>query len=318
MLGKSELKEKIKITKDKVECPIKGCDRFVTRQRKYFKREKLFQCQTHKIFISPSTFEYLNELDNMLWKNHEDMELFQKISGSKRESRIARDNSEDAVTWNVFRFLERNGMINDFMEMVAPSGQGRAEVLYWSFSQSEGNAWSELRKARQEFEMVPEKGTEPDIIIKNNKYLFFVEAKLDSGSKTIPRNTRVLERYERAGEGWFSKVFKSDIRVVALKEKLYELMRLWLLGTWISQNMNLNFYLVNLIRSNKMFGTDFHAHIIENEGRRFAETSWEEIYKLISLDKTVTKEKDIILEYFRNKTLGYDRKGELRHAFSLP
>jgi len=28
---------------------------------------------------------------------------------------MARDNSEDAVSWNVFRFLERNNLIEDFL-----------------------------------------------------------------------------------------------------------------------------------------------------------------------------------------------------------
>jgi len=107
MLSMEELKESIEITETTVECPVKGCNGKVERQREVFKREERFKCLKHNIYISPSTFEYQSELDNLLWKNKADLDLFKRIKKVKRESRIARDNSEDAVTWNVFRFLEK-------------------------------------------------------------------------------------------------------------------------------------------------------------------------------------------------------------------
>ena len=105
MLGIEELKECIEITDSTVECPVKGCSEKVERQRGVFKREDRFRCPVHNIYISPSTFEYQSELDNLLWKDEVDLDLLKRIKKVKRESRIARDNSEDAVTWNVFRFL---------------------------------------------------------------------------------------------------------------------------------------------------------------------------------------------------------------------
>jgi len=105
MLGVKELKEEIEITKTTVECPVKGCKGVVERQRRVFIKEDRFKCPKHKIFISPSTFEYPDELDNLLWKEKSDIELFEKIKRRKRESRMARDNSEDAVSWIVFKFL---------------------------------------------------------------------------------------------------------------------------------------------------------------------------------------------------------------------
>lgn len=102
-----ELKGSIKITDTTVECPVKGCSKKVKRQKNFFKREEMFKCPEHNIYISPSTFAYQCELDILLWKD-DDLNLFEKIKEVKRESRIAYDNSEDAVTWNVFRFLERN------------------------------------------------------------------------------------------------------------------------------------------------------------------------------------------------------------------
>ena len=65
--------------------------------------KQLFKCPKHNIYISPTTFEYQSELDNLLWKDEADLDLLDRTKGVKRESRIARDRSEDAVTWNVFR-----------------------------------------------------------------------------------------------------------------------------------------------------------------------------------------------------------------------
>ena len=59
MFGYDELKQKIVISKDTVECPVKNCDVKVQRQRRRDgnKRDDAFFCPKHEIYISPSTFE---------------------------------------------------------------------------------------------------------------------------------------------------------------------------------------------------------------------------------------------------------------------
>ena len=116
MYGKETLKSKIEITEETVECPVKNCKNKVPRQRGKFKREEKFKCPFHNIYISATTFEYENELDNLLWKTEDDIDLLNRIKELKRESRITRDNSEDALTWNVFRFLEKNNLIGEFLK----------------------------------------------------------------------------------------------------------------------------------------------------------------------------------------------------------
>ena len=44
------------------------------------------------------------------------MDLIDKIGAVKRESRMARDNGEDAITWNVFRFLEKNRLVENWLK----------------------------------------------------------------------------------------------------------------------------------------------------------------------------------------------------------
>ena len=319
MFGVKELKESIEITETSVECPIKGCSKKVERQRKVFKREERFKCPKHNIYISPSTFEYEGELDNLLWKDKTDLDLLKKIKKVKRESRIARDRSEDAVTWNVFRFLERNDLVGITLSSIVGATPESTEVMYWSYSQRENSSWSKLNKARKEFGEEMKRSSEPDIIIKTKNALLFIEAKLTARSETIPSDMSNSKRYETGGENWFSKVFKSNFKTVAITEKKYELLRFWLLGTWIAKQEDLNFYLINLVLSerDKSIETIFKRHICENQRMKFVRITWEDIYQQILNSGLPGRDKDKMIEYFRNKTIGYDSNRELKKAFSI-
>lgn len=316
MFGLQELKPQIRITQSQVECPVKGCTESVERQRKVFKTEKRYQCPAHEIFISPSTFEYPDEQGNLLWKDAADEDLLNRIKGVKRESRMARDNSEDAVTWNVFRYLEKTGLTLDFLQNLTGASQEKPEIIYWSYSQTENGAWKMLNKARKEFGETPKRGSEPDLVIVTDQALFFIEAKLSSGNETTPSRPDDHKKYETGGKKWYSKVFKSDYETIAIKEKKYELMRLWLLGTWAADQMNKNFYLINMVlqEREKDIEEKLRSSIIENDSRRFVRATWEQIYRLIS-QTGQNPNREAITKYFENKTLGYGADGRVQKAF---
>ncbi len=322
MFGIKELKESIKITKTTVECPVKGCSEKIERQRGVFKREEKFKCPKHNIYVSPSTFEYQSELDNLLWKDKADLDLFERIKRVKRESRIARDNSEDAVTWNVFRFLEKYDLLSGYLSKLVRNKISNSEIIYWSYSPSQKKAWDELQEARKQFETRPQKGSEPDIIIKSNNALFFVEAKFKANNNTVCKseNPEVWKKYETSDDNWFSKVFKSNYKTIAIAEKKYELLRFWLLGTWIAKQQDLNFSLINLVLSerDKNIETIFKRHICENQKMKFIRITWEDIYQQILNSGLPGRDKDKMIEYFRNKTIGYDSNRKLQKAFLIP
>lgn len=229
---------------------------------------------------------------------------------------MARDNSEDAVTWNVFRFLEKNNLIEGFLSMVAGQCIKSSEVIYWSYRQEEDKAWTLLNKAREEFGEEIRRSSEPDLIIKTDKALFFIEAKLTAGNETMPSDMKSSKRYETGGNDWFREVFKSDYKTIAITEKKYELMRFWLLGTWMAEQSSLEFYLINLVRKvqGKNIETAFKKHIKEDEKREFNRLTWENVCEYI-LNSGVSPHKEIIIRFFRNKTFGYDKNGKLRKAF---
>ena len=194
-----------------------------------------------------------------------------------------------------------------------------SEVIYWSYSPSENSSWSELNNAREEFGEEIKRSSEPDIIIKTNNSLFFIEAKLTAGNETLPSDKNNLKNYLNGGNNWFKKVFKSNYKTVAIDEKKYELLRFWLLGTWIAKQLNLDFYLVNLVlqEREKKIEKNFKKHIIENNNRKFVRITWEDLYHCIKESNFESTEKDKMIRYFMNKTIGYNNDRKLQKAFSV-
>lgn len=331
MFGNNTLKSHLNIDATTVECPVAGCTHKVDRQRNSFKKEARFQCPEHRIFISPSTFEYEKEEENLLWTDDSDMELFSAIKTVKRESRIARENSEDAVTWNVFRYLERQNLLQAFVNQNFELQVSTAELILWSFCKSEyqkskGNftGWETLNKARREFGETIARGSEPDIIINTNQALIFIEAKVTSGNKTSGDRKSMLERqqnpkkYTTGEDDWYHQVFKTDYPDVVADQK-YELLRFWLLGTWMAKQDNKKFILANLVLGDKEkdIEKEFRCHIREGEAGSFKRISWEDIYQFVSKSGVSNSDTDKMLHYFRNKTLGYDSSKNLIKAFKI-
>jgi hypothetical protein len=318
MYGLTEMKTHIEITEDTVSCPVKGCINRVLKQKKVFKRDEEFFCKAHKIYISPATFEYADYKDNLLWVDFDDTQLLKRIFKSKRESRMARERSEDAVTWNVFRFLEKNGLAEEFVSGLSGKKERSAELIYWSYSQKADYDWEPLNDARVTFGEAITRGSEPDLIIKTEDSLVFLEAKLGSGNKTKPSETSGLKAYRSGGNNWFQRVFSSDYQTIAVKDKKYELMRFWLLGTWLAQKLGLRFYLVNLVRAGeeKEIEGSFGKHIKPSQHERFMRKEWEEIYHWVISLHHITTLKDI-MRYFENKTFGYGPQRDLQRAFRI-
>lgn len=329
-----EMKGRIEITPTTVECPVKGCKVKVKKMHRgdpklldaYLEKGQLIEaeaaltdyfCKDHKVWITPSTLIYADFIENLLWKDNNDIAILDNACLHKRfKSQLHHDNSEDAVTWNVFRFLEKNSLTEGFLTRLTGVPQGHAEVIYWSYCQGNKGCWDWLKKARTEFGEGQGRGSEPDIIIQTDKAIFFIEAKLTSGNETIDRNEN-SKKYETGGNGWFRKVFTSDYKTVAVIAKKYELMRLWLLGTWMAGQSGKEFYLINLVpeAKEKDIKARFGRLIKEATERKFLRVTWESVSRHIAGMDGV-KDKDAMIRFFKSKTIGY-RNCLLQEAFSI-
>lgn len=320
MFGANDLKAKIVVKETTVECPVRDCSKIVTRQSRTFRREPQFQCPIHGIYISPSTFEYQNETDNFLWRDQEDIALLREIGAVKRESRMARDNSEDALTWNVFRYLEKTNQVDQSLSSLTDASVIAPQLMYWSYSQDSQGVWPILARARKEFGEHPSRSSEPDLIVISESALFFIEAKLTATNKTTPSRPNYAKKYLTGGSSWFQRVFRSDYDTLAIQERKYELTRFWLLGSWIAETLlDVDFYLVNLVLEEREENIEqrFKPHLRLNNRRFFLRWTWESIYQIVSRNTTIAQAKDLFTSYFENKTIGYNHLRELQLAFQV-
>ena len=317
--GVNKLKSETRMTESTVECPVIGCDERVVRQRKKFQAKPEFQCPRHMIFISPSTFEYQSMFDNLLWKDENDLALLNGIMYVKRESRMARDNSEDALTWNVFRFLEKTKLLSEFLSDRIGFPGNIVDLVYWSYSKRASNVSPNLDKARYEFGEYPKQGSEPDFIVIGDQIVYWIEAKFTATNNTKPSKPEEMKRYLTGGHGWFSSVFNSNYENICIEQRKYELMRFWLLGSWMAKQLGRKFCLVNLTLTEreKEIEERFKPHIIENDRRVFMRITWEGIYEFIKHSAPSSHETETLRAYLKNKTIGYDHHGKLQMALSL-
>ena len=319
MLGAAELKDTITVTDTQAECPVIGCTVTVDRQKGSFRSDEKYRCPVHDIYISPSSFEYGDMKSNLLWTASDDMALLKKIFKVKRESRMERSNSEDAVSWNAFRYLEKEGLLAGLLSELSGKIELSPEIIYWSFSQSEGAGWTGLNRARLEFGEQIKRGSEPDIIVKTKDAVFIIEVKVTARNETTPSPRGQEKGYLAGGGGWYKNVFTSGYDTVAKNEKKYELMRYWLLGSWLAKEYNCDFYLVSLVLAGREPGlvTTFKKHIVETENRKYMRLDWEEVYEYIVKNAPAGADKDAVIKYFKNKTINYDAKRKLQRAFKI-
>jgi len=228
MPGINELKKEIEIGDKTDECPVINCCEYVVRQRRGTARPS---CPVHRIYISPTTFSYPKKEDNMLWTDPIDFELLKNVGKVKRENRMEENNSEDALTWNVFRFIERNNLISSFTKEVIGIEVKDPTVIYWSYSQPDKGTWPPLDSGRNLFELKPAKGSEPDLIIHGKNALIIVEEKFGAENNTKPSNPYVQDKYFTGANNWWQRVFRDDFKTVAIEKRMYELTRFWLIGS---------------------------------------------------------------------------------------
>jgi len=182
----------------------------------------------------------------------------------------------------------------------------------------ENSGWSLLNRARVEFGETITRGSEPDIIILTDRVLYFIEAKLTTKNKTKPSNPTQRKKYESGGSCLFHNIFKTDYEAIAVKDERFELMRFWILGNWIAEQLGLDFEFYGLVlQSNEPnLKEEFEKHILKSSKSEFYRLTWEQIFSFIAQTEE-TLEKPKMINYFQNKTIGYNASNNLIKAFNI-
>ena len=311
-----------------IACHVEGCRTFRPRQRQHFVAREEFLCPEHGIYLSRTTFQYKDHWRNLLWRDECDGRLMSAIARTKRTTaRLGRERDEDALTWNVVRAFHREGKLTALAEvLIAGLGpqppEAEPSIIYWG-SDGIGGRWALLGQAQNEFGEQAERGTEPDLALWwPGKLLVFVEAKFCSGNQTTPSLTPAEQDHRPCAYGGhkgFAAAFKSDYNEIAVSRKKYELMRMWLLGSWIAEQEGACFCLVNLVRWGEETSIEetFGEQFCRQTGRRtFCRATWETIWDALPEIGLSHDTRQTLEAYLRNKTCGYGADGVLLAAFA--
>jgi len=147
--------------------------------------------------------------------------------------------------------------------------------------------------------------------------------KLTSSNRIVLSDPTNAKKYETGFDGWFRVVFQptTTFKSIAVESKLYELMRLWLLGSRIAFDAGKRFVLVNVVREAAKTEVDiakrFELHASCRDARAFARLTWEKIRDRVVLSDRSNADRERLLKYYHTKTLGY-ANGQLRRAFVTP
>jgi hypothetical protein len=169
------------------------------------------------------TYIYERPEDNFIAGRHL---IAQFLSGrwTKAETwRLGYENSEDALSWNVFRSLQEAGQLKIAVGALTGLSVTTAPRLYlWGHEirADAVSAWPELDKLRQRIEPGLTQQTEPDICMHVAEWgWLFTEAKLSSATSTYRKSPERLARWVKRYAPRDSPLFDADaIQTAAANE----------------------------------------------------------------------------------------------------
>ncbi len=208
-----------------------------------------------------------------------------------------------------------------FAESVTGRPQASAWITYLAGPRDESLVPQPLLDAQKALEGRPTQGSRPSLVLETPAELVFVTAKATSSHKTTQRNEKVLERWS-GRQGWYDQVFKANIHTVAVEKRRYQLMRLWMLGSWMAAKSGKRFTLVVVSRASvdRKLEREFGKLVRPSDSRRLVHWTWDDIAELAedsggaeaAEDAHAAQAGQATASYLRGKSLGYDSAGRLR------
>jgi hypothetical protein len=210
-------------------------------------------CPTHGIKVHSTrggfTYVYDDAFRNLLWVEADDRQRLEAILRGKRESRIGHEHSEDAVTWNLFRFFERHERLAPAMRKICPCpGAEPGLTVFWTTH--EGSLWNSFKSCSDQ---IPEKAiarSESDLILLwEHKLVVVIEAKFRSPNRSDAKKRADELRKSRPYIEHASRYLNREGAEEAVRDGWYELLRNWVLGAALKDALGCEaFVMVNLLR----------------------------------------------------------------------
>lgn len=299
-----------------VRCYVKGCQHVVRVPRRKDDGEA---CPIHGIrchfSMNAATYSYLDVRRNIIVSP----DLFAtRVVGHpfKYEShRFGLENSEDALTWNVFRSLQEACCLQEVARWITGLDvDAEPDLLLWGIRLTDDSfePWNLLVAARNRFERslpVLRPLTEPDIALYlPGCYLILVEAKFTSPNPFYtggPRRTPdSLTKDELLAIYQDEQLRILDLDQAKTKERIfYQLWRNTIFADWmaLADGQKTRAYHANLTRAGQENEScdEFRQLLRPEFQNRFVNIAWEDVYYLCSHER---RELARLTRYMENKT----------------
>jgi hypothetical protein len=271
-----------------------------------------------QIKVHRNTYVYANYWPNII------VEPCHPILRAKaeRDTRIANENSEDALTWNVFRSIEYLGLTGPVLGQLFGLGR-EATIYYWMYPRSEP-LWSPYADAWHALEPGPRRRhSEPDLVLVDEAHRRFVILEPKFGSpvtgnrgpdwlvaKEYDQNRRTMIRRGYALGDPGSQLLKSWED--SMRQGFYQLTRQMLFGNYIGQQHGYTFHLYSLISpgtnpDNEGLCRTFQGLLTTAGQEHYGWLTWRQVYDAIvaNADRIPAdrrKHLDTLGCYLRDKT----------------
>lgn len=303
-----------------VRCFVQGCQNMLRPPAKRFRGDL---CSDHGIFCNFSgsnvTYTFQDPRRNLIASP----ELFaQKVRGNRHKTeshRFGFCNSEDTVSWNVFRSFQEAEALHLVAQLVLGRPVQHEPLLYlWGLSSSDDRfrPWPLLQKARQRFEIgklpVVRPVSEPDIaLFAPGEFIIFLEAKLLSQNPVVyqdqPRRTPQTLTLEEVLDLYADPALRIPDRDKAKEaDRLYsQLYRYLVFADYMAylDGLYTEAFLANLVRAGQEHEStqEFCQLLNPAFADRFVRITWETLYTVASL-----RGRDLsrLQEYMLTKAVG--------------
>jgi len=202
------------------------------------------------------------------------------LNQRNRKNKIRRakfEKSEDTLTWSVFSHLEKRGLM-----AVAPrtltgvAWNDPVDVLYWGYNdQGPETLREQLIAVLKGLGESTRSFSEPDLILHAPQTgLVFVEVKYAPPNRSS-FELRKAKRYLEAGA--------DHLQPDCGGMQHYELLRNWVTGCLLAAQLDLPFWLINLVRRGEEtdIERDFGQFLRQDDRHQFRRTEWKGLFEAL-------------------------------------
>jgi hypothetical protein len=298
-----------------MRCPLVGHDEWLPWDAQGYSRGTQPHGEPSIAFRVSPTYILDDPLENFIAGRNLVAGALNREWQKAETGRLGHENSEDAVSWNVFRSLQEAGQLGLAVRLLTGADiDGEPELILWGrrIGLDETARCDEIHRALDRLEPNHGQQTEPDVVMRTPGWgWIFIEAKLSSPTATYAGKPKKLgawrERYPVRTPGLFNSVALDTAAPESFPEQL---LRNVAVGHAVRESGE-QVVVAALVREQYRAAVDGWAgNYVESAAGVGAVTgTWEQLYAALSPSDARLSG---LRSYMENKSVG------LRRAFALP